>query len=109
MKEEKQQLYYKFAQQGYIPSKDDLLSFARNVLLDMGVDIDIVNLKEDGITIESFSKFVKAIYLSGFENGLTKNNALKGEKIKLEREGKILNKHQRRARATVERLEYFKS
>lgn len=49
--------------------RKSLKNFAIFVLSELGINAEIVNLKEDGITIPSLNQFVKIIYDLGFEDG----------------------------------------
>ncbi len=78
-------------------NKEDVIAFARSVLLDTGLDVDIVNVKEEGVSIQAFKKLVMALFEAGYKEGLTQVQSLRGEKDRLEMEGRIMNKHQRTA------------
>lgn len=86
------------AQNHDISSLADLKAFAREVLLESGFDIDIVNLKEDGVSIESFKKLCTALYDLGYKEGMEGKSIIRGKEKELEYQGRILTKHQRSAR-----------
>ncbi len=99
---------YKLAQVQDISSLSDIRAFAKNALLEDGVDIDIINVSEEGVKINSFKKLVKIIYDLGFREGVEQKSLIRGEKKRLEREGKIMTSHQRKARFMAEHNELNK-
>ena len=58
---------YELATERRISSIQDIKAFARKALLDEGYDIDVINISEDGVKIESFSKLLKSIYALGWK------------------------------------------
>jgi hypothetical protein len=67
MKEEER---YLRAMENKIASQSDIKAFALDILLAEGIDPSIINLKDDGISIESFKKLINGLYLAGYKDGM---------------------------------------
>lgn len=78
------------------PPRKSLKQFARNFLFEQGVDIDQVNLKTDGIRVESFRLLIEKVYDLGYLDGLEQRNQLKEKDIHQTVESIALKKHQKR-------------
>lgn len=98
MRNMKEEEIYNLAYKHRMSSKADVATFARYLLQEEGYDPDIVNLKTDGVSIESFKKLVRALYLAGYKDGFNQNSHLYKEKKRLEKEGKVLTNHARSAK-----------
>ena len=85
---------YKRAHRMLMSSSDSIKQLGKEILLKEGIDITLVNLKEDGITIEAFGKLVRQIYEAGYMDGMAGWAESKDELRKKEKEGLALNKHQ---------------
>lgn len=99
---------YERAYSRRMSSVNDIKAFAREILLEEGYDPDIVNLKEDGISISSFKKLVDALYKAGYQDGIRENAELREQRKKLENQGKILTHHARRSKFFQEHNELNK-
>ena len=75
-------------------SGDYIKALGKEILLKEGIDITAINIKEDGITIEAFSKLVRQIYEAGYVDGMAGWTQSKDELRKKEKEGRALTKHQ---------------
>ncbi len=64
-----------------------------DILFSEGIDISLINIKEDGIAISSFKKLCTQIYDTGYRAGLDKHKVIGKIRQRMEKEGKYLQMH----------------
>ncbi len=93
---------YDLAYAGKISSHKDIVAFAKEILFDAGYDVGIVNIKEEGISVEAFTKLVRAVYDLGYREGYEGWDVAKGTQKRMLREGKALKAFGRTAKQVSE-------
>lgn len=94
----KEQERYELRMRHQMSTRSAIRNIAKTVLLKEGIDITLVNIKEEGVSIEAFGKLVEQIYQAGYKDGLIQYRETQNESRDSEYLGSKLIGHARRAK-----------
>lgn len=89
---------YKKAYNGDISSRSAIKNIAKGILFKEGIDISLINIKEEGVSIEAFAKLVDQIYLAGYKDGFARWKESQHENYDIEKLGARLIGHASKAK-----------